>query len=288
MAISDIFRKLHEKHKVRKESKSSQASESSPRTTSQSLQQPSTLHQLLRSLDIDPQPASLFLSLPGEIRNKIYAYALDPVPPNIYIRAQPECVLALSILGTCRQIRSEALSLLCADRSFHLRGLFTANQFFTLVHDYMPNLRRVTICLAAGWQSESSQMAAERRTLLDHLELAEGLCELVVEIRMCLPREREWAHLEDPESVGAMFLLDVRSVVDRKNEPLNSGKVMRERFQMLCDQVGETDAGLVLKKELEEEDEAREEKVFKLRRWNSTDGLTEKVTLPVQIPDYAK
>lgn len=130
--------------------------------------------QLVESQQIQPQPDSLFLRLPGELRNRIYAYATYPSLSTILIQAYPEPVLSFPIFHICRQIRFEATSLLCSSKSFEISGLVTANRFFMLVQDHMAQLRRVLIRCTVAWRKESEALAVEKSELFDHLELATG------------------------------------------------------------------------------------------------------------------
>ena len=80
---------------------------------------------LIKHSEIQLQPESPLLRLPGELRNKIYGYVFSTVPeyPNLMVERdlqlkniidpyhqnpdRKDCNLSLAITQTCRQIRTE-------------------------------------------------------------------------------------------------------------------------------------------------------------------------------------
>lgn len=99
---------------------------------------------------------SLFLQLPGEIRNLIYNHA---VYPDLELLTIANCVipahfgtsvLSLPVFRVCRQIRVEALAVLCATKSFKIIGLPTANAFFDVVGTASEGVKSVYLVQNGG------------------------------------------------------------------------------------------------------------------------------------------
>ncbi|KAL1641589.1 hypothetical protein SLS61_010030 [Didymella pomorum] len=235
-----------------------------------------------------PQTASRLLSLPGEIRNKIYDFAVYPSLHTISLHRAPETVLSLPIFALCRQMRSEAISKLCSSKSFSLSGLRTANSFFEIIGDSVSDLRYVTIRSEADWRSGREEMAVEKATLLDHLELMTALRSLQLIVGGFPFAFEDEQQLNIASSVGAQFVFAVRSVVDHERVEVEEESVMRERFLALCDQLGALQAVHFLKEKLQKEHEERAEKVFQLVKLVSLEGVFEGVRLPLRMPEYLR
>ena len=235
-----------------------------------------------------PQTVSRLLSLPGEIRNKIYDFAIYPSLHIISLHRAPETVLSLPIFAICRQMRSEAISKLCSSKSFSLSGLRTATVLFEIIGDGVSNLRYVTIRSEANWRCGSEEMAVERVTLLDHLELMTSLRSLQVIVGGFPFAFEDEQQLDNASSVGAQFLYAIRSVVDHERVEVEEQRMMKERSLALCDQIGALQAVRFLKEKLKEEHEERGEKVFRLGKVVSLEGKLEGVRLPLRMPEYLR
>lgn len=232
------------------------------------------------------QSPSRLLSLPGELRNRIYALVIYPSLLAISVQHTPETVLSLPVFAICRQVRSEAVSKLCSSKSFSLFGLRTANTFLRMIGDGVSDLRFVTIRSETGWRTESGEMVVERANLLGHLELATSLRSLQFVVGDSILENQDVQHFENASSVGAQFLYAVRSVVDHERLGAAEDVVIRERFLTLSDQIGELQAVRTLKKKLQKEHEDRAEKVFRLSKLVSMEGSIGDVLLPLRIPEY--
>lgn len=232
-----------------------------------------------------PQKASQLLSLPGEIRNKIYEFAIYPSLSTISLHRAPETVLSLPIFAICRQMRSEAISKLCSNKSFSFSDLRTANAFFEMIGDGVSDLRFITICSEADWRSASEEISVEKVTLLDHLELATSLRFLQLIVGDFPLTFEDELQLENASSVGAKFLYAIRSIVDHERAEVGEERVMRERFLALCDQIGALQAVRSLKEKLKTEHEERADKVFRLGKVVSLEGNIESVMLPLRMPE---
>lgn len=253
--------------------------------------QATTSHQLFESRRIRSQPDSLFLSLPGELRNKIYAYAAYPSLSTILIQAQRDPVLTFPIFAhpifhICRQIRFEATSLLCSSKSFRITGLVTANRFFAFVQEHMALLKRVTIRDYSLWKDGSEAVAVEKSELLDHLELAAGLVKLVLVIGQCPLNKDDKAQLQDARSEGAKYVFGVRDVVNGEMNMLHRERVARETFLELCQQMDVNEATRVTKEKLEAEHKMREKKILKVRGTTVWGMGIKKLDLPMWSPDF--
>jgi hypothetical protein len=235
-----------------------------------------------------PQTASRLLSLPGEIRNKIYAYALYPSLSTITLHRAPQTVLPLHIFAICRQIRSEAISALCSSKAFSLFGLRTANAFFAMIGDGASDIRYVTIHCETDWRSESEGMAGRRVELLRYLELATSLRSLRLVVGDFPFTHQDELQLGCASSVGSQFLYAIRSVVDRERAWAEEERVVRERFLTLCDQMDALQAVRSLKEKLKKEHEERTEKVFQVGKRVSLQGDVKNVMLPLRVSEYLR
>lgn len=129
-------------------------------------------------------------------------------------------------------------------------------------------------------------MRIERSDFIDHLELAEGLEEVVFIVGGFPLHEEDREQLENPGSVGTRFLFDMRDVIDGENNRIYMERVSKERSLVLCEQVGAAQAIEMLREELRREHEVREEKAFKLYRPASHEGAIVRVELPAWMPDW--
>lgn len=232
------------------------------------------------------QKASRLLSLPGEIRNRIYDFAIYPSLSAIPLHHAPGTVLSLPIFAICRQMRSEAISKLCSSKSFSFSGLRIANAFFEVIGDGLKDLRFVTIYSETDWRSGSEEMAVEKVTLLDHLELATSLRSLQLVVGDFPLASQDEFQLETALSVGVQFLYAVRSVVDHERTEVEEERVIRERFLALCDQIGSLEAVCFLKEKLKKEHKERADRVFRVGRVASLEGNVKSVMLPLRLPEF--
>jgi hypothetical protein len=283
MTASKLIKKLFKRGDKKNAGASSTSTATAPSISPPHAPMMATILQTLL-----PQNASRLLSLPGEIRNKIYDFAIYPSLPTMSLHRAPETVLALPIFAICRQMRSEAISKLCSSKHFSLSGLRTVNAFFEMIGDGVRDLRYVTIRSEADWRSGSGAMAVERVALLDHLELATSLRSLQLIVGGFPFAFEDQYHMEHALSVGAQFLYAVRSVADHERAGIEEERVMRERFLALCDQIGALQAVRFLKEKLEKEHEDRVEKVFRLGKVVSLEGKLEGVMLPLRMPEHLK
>ena len=231
-----------------------------------------------------PQPASNLLSLPAELRNKIYTHAIYPSLPSISIHAHPPAVLTPPIFRVSQQTRAEALAILCETKELYISGLTTAVSLFEMLGPATRSLRRVTIRCEAGWREEGARMERVRREVVRWLCGATGVRQLTVVVGECRLSLRDGCHLEDVESVGVRFLYAVRDAVDAGVGGVQEGSVTKEGFLGLCGEVGKVQAVRVLREEVRGEHERREERVFRLRKVVSLEGRVEKLELPVRMP----
>jgi hypothetical protein len=232
------------------------------------------------------QPQSIFFCLPGEIRNKIYDYVTCPSLNSITILAHFKSILAFPVFRISRQIRFEALSLLCSSKSFDLNGLSTANRFFAAVREHVPQLKRLTIRCDEEWWLPSEDCTKMRRDFLGYLELAKGLEEVTIVVGRFPLSEECVAQLGDPSTLGMRFLCDARNTASRV-DVMKRERVVRERYSMLFRQGGLLHAFQVLELELAEES-VREQKMLKVCRPTRLDGTTVDLTLPAWMPDYTR
>ncbi|KAH6629873.1 hypothetical protein C7974DRAFT_454945 [Boeremia exigua] len=283
MTTSKLLSKLF-KRKSRKDETSDTATASASHTSSSVSTPAPTQHQLARTLQTRPQVASPFFSLPGELRNRIYAYATYPSLLSITIFQNPEPVLSANIFHLCRRIRSEAISHLCSSKSISLADLRTANKFFELVRDEMPSLRHITIRSDSAWRLGTAEVEVEKSVFLDYLELATGLKKLEMVVGQWPLSVQNRAQLCDAGSVGAGFLYAVRDLVDREVGGEELERVTMERLLALCKNFSAPRAVQDLKAALNEEYEQREVKVFRLYKVTSLEGGIERVELPMRMP----
>lgn len=235
-----------------------------------------------------PQKASQLLSLPGEIRNKIYEFTVYTSLSNISVHRTPQTVLSLPVFAICRQMRSEAISKLCSSKSFCLSDLRIANAFFEMIGDGVSHLRFVTICSETDWRNVSEEIAVEKRALLDHLKLATSLRSLHFVVGNFPLTSEDQRQLENASSAGARFLYAVRSTVDHERAEAEEELVMRERFLVLCDQIGALQAVRFSKEEVKMEHEERAYRVFRLGKVAGLEGKIESVMLPLRMPACPK
>jgi hypothetical protein len=282
MAPSKLLKKLVNKLKAKKEhvrdkTKNSKRKKSDHNSTSSSIRQ----HP-----PIALQPQSIFFCLPGEIRNKIYDYVTCPSLNSITILAHFKSILAFPVFRISRQIRFEALSLLCSSKSFDLNGLSTANRFFAAVREHVPQLKRLTIRCDEEWWSPSEDCTTKRKDFLEYLKLAKGLEEVTIVVGRFPLSEESVAQLGDPSSLGMRFLCDARSTASRV-DMAERKRVARERYSMLFRQGGLLYAVQVLERELAEES-VHEQRMLKVCRPTRLDGTTVELNLPACMPDYTK
>jgi hypothetical protein len=282
MAPSKFLKKLVDKLKAKKEhvrgkAKNSKTKHSDHNSTSSSIRQ----HPPIAS-----QPQSLFFSLPGEIRNKVYDYVTCPSLNSITILAHFKSILAFPVFRISRQIRFEALSLLCSSKLFDMNGLSTANRFFAAVREHVPQLKRLIIRCDEEWWLPSEDCTKKRRDFLEYLELAKGLEEVTIVVGRFPLSEECVAQLGDPSSLGMRFLCDARDTALRF-DVAERERVARERYSMLFRQGGLLHAVQVLELELAEES-VREQKMLKVCRPTRLDGTTVELTLPAWMPDYTR
>jgi hypothetical protein len=277
MAPSKFLKKVVDKLKAKKEHIRDKTKNSKTNLTSSSIRQ----HPPIAS-----QPQSLFFSLPGEIRNRIYDYVTCPSLNSITILAHFKFILAFPVFRISRQIRFEALSLLCSSKSFDLNGLSAANRFLAAVREHVPQLKRLTIRCDEEWWLPSEDCMKKRKDFLEYLELAKGLEEVTIVVGRFPLSEECAAQLGDPSSLGMRFLCDARDTVLRV-DVAERERVTRERYSMLFRQGGLLHAVQVLELELAEAS-VREQKMFKVCRPTRLDGTTMELTLPAWMPDYTR
>ncbi|KAH7391704.1 hypothetical protein BKA66DRAFT_568119 [Pyrenochaeta sp. MPI-SDFR-AT-0127] len=111
---------------------------------------------------------SLFLQLPGEIRNQIYSYAiyseLKTVTVANCVKAEQfgASVLNLPIFRICRQIRAEALSYLCATKTIRIFSIHTANAFFDAIGTSISDVKFLTLVQPASMITPGYQKHVDR------------------------------------------------------------------------------------------------------------------------------
>ncbi|OSS54082.1 hypothetical protein B5807_01684 [Epicoccum nigrum] len=282
MAPSKFFKKVINKLKAKKEHVREKTKNSKTKDSVHSFASSSTRQHP----PIASQPQSLLLSLPGELRNKIYDYVTCPSLDSIAILAQFKSILAFPVFRISRQIRVEALSLLCSSKLFDLNGLITANRFFASVREHMPQLKRLIIRCDEEWWLPSEDCTRGRKNFLQYLELAKGLEKVTIVVGRFPLSEKCVAQLGDPSSVGMRFLCDARDTVLRV-DAAERERATRERYSMLLGQGGLLHAIKALELELTEAS-VRGQNVFKVYRPTRLDGTTVELTLPAWMPDYTK
>ncbi|KAF2266268.1 hypothetical protein CC78DRAFT_152761 [Lojkania enalia] len=95
-----------------------------------------------------------FLKLPGELRNKIYAYLLFPSQEKLLIafankyRALAESCFQSPVFRLNRQIRAEAIAFLCANKQIHFQNAISALNFLRLVGEGgISNFKRISLTI---------------------------------------------------------------------------------------------------------------------------------------------
>ncbi|KAF2854468.1 hypothetical protein T440DRAFT_234319 [Plenodomus tracheiphilus IPT5] len=92
-----------------------------------------------------------FLRLPGEIRNQIYEYAIYPNLTMVQINSTDDAahlgsnVLSPSIFRASRQVRAEAISNLCANKTFQIFRIKTANVFFDVIGSAISEIKEILL-----------------------------------------------------------------------------------------------------------------------------------------------
>lgn len=282
MARSNFFKKVFNKLKAKKEHARDKTKNSKKKNSHHNLASSS----LRQHPPIASQPQSLFFSLPGEIRNKIYDYVTCPSLNSITILAHFKSILAFPVFRISRQIRFEALSLLCSSKSFDLNGLSAANRFLAAVREHVPQLKRLIVRCDEEWWLPSEDCTKLRKDFLEYLELSKGLEEVTIVVgRFPLSKECV-AQLRDPSSLGMRFLCDARDTVLTVDEAERE-RVTRARYGMLSRQGGFLHAVRVLESELTEAS-VLGQNMFKACRPTRLDGTTVELTLPAWMPDYAR
>ncbi|XPT02485.1 hypothetical protein M3J09_011602 [Ascochyta lentis] len=262
---------------------------SSPATRSSSTPGPATAQQSPQTQGIGSSSARSsktldFLSLPGEVRNLIYASAIFPSLKSIAIFHHADTFLVLPIFHVSRQVRNEAVSYLCAENSIYLSSLDVANDFFRIVGENgLRSLRRVTVRCADTWRSESTEASAKKDAFLGYLKLAMNLrCFQLVVGRFPLSREDE-AHLGSAHSSGAEFLHAARNVVD--GIEVNETETAPEgRSDEVHEQVGEGKGIECLK--VESRNDGTPRNVFQLCKANGVVGEVNPLELPSRLPAF--
>ena len=282
MAPSKFFKKVVAKLKAQKEhirdkTKNFKTKKSDHDFTPSSIRQ----HPPIAS-----QPQSLFFSLPGEIRNKIYDYVTCPSLNSITILVHFKPILAFHVFRISRQIRFEALSLLCSSKSFDLNGLSTANRFLAAVREHVPQLKRLIVRCDEEWWLPSRDCTKKRNIFLEYLELAKGLEKVTIVVGRFPLNEECVAQLGDPTSTGMKFLCDARDTVLRI-DVAERERATRERYDLLSREGGMLHAFKVLESEVTEAS-VRGQDTFKACRPTRADGTTVELTLPAWMPDYTR
>ncbi|KAF2624423.1 hypothetical protein BU25DRAFT_493705 [Macroventuria anomochaeta] len=285
MTTSKLFKRLF-KRRVKVDVGDYNTAASSCSAPSSSVLETITPQQLLLQ-QFRLQKASPLLSLPGEIRNQIYALAIYPSLTTITIFKHVETVLSFPIFHICHQVRLEAISYLCSSRVIYLSGLSIANQFFEMVGDGVKSLRHVTIRCEKAWREKGEEVDIERNELLGYLELATGLQQLEFVVGEYPLSVRDETGLQDVQSVGAKFLYAVRYVVDGESG-IQEERETKERFLRLREDVGALQAVRFLNDKLKEEHEQRAEKVFRLRNVMSLEESIGELKLPVRMWEYLR
>ncbi|EUC42226.1 hypothetical protein COCMIDRAFT_29141 [Bipolaris oryzae ATCC 44560] len=141
-----------------------------------------------------------FLDLPGELRNQIYAYSIYPDLSSIFVAncTKPEhfgaTILHLPIFRTCRQIRAETLSYLCATLQLGFLGIHSAVLFFSLAGKAASEIKSLFLIepLCIGEEYTESKETVEQ--FLRALEAMRELSEIQVNNigRLTPPDQKTW------------------------------------------------------------------------------------------------
>jgi hypothetical protein len=286
MSASKLVKKLL-KLKTKDEHGGYNASTSSSAVPSSPGLATTTAQQLPRHLLTASNSTSNFFSLPGEIRNQIYAHVTYPSLDTISIYHHPEIILSIPVFHICHQIRSEAISYLCSNKTFYFSSLTDVNNFFSMISaGAMPSLRHITIC-DQDWCVQSSNAEGKRTELLEWLKHATSLKRLDFIIGRFLFGVQDGNHLEPASSPGVEFLYALRDTVDK--EDYGEGeRGLEERFGRLCEDLGVEQAVRNLRERLIKEDEMREEKVFRLQKVVSLEGKVEELKMPCRKPGFLR
>ncbi|EUC38594.1 hypothetical protein COCCADRAFT_32254 [Bipolaris zeicola 26-R-13] len=152
-----------------------------------------------------------FLHLPGELRNQIYAYTIYPNMGSILLVNcnKPEhfgaTILHLPIFRTCRQIRAETLSYLCATFQLRFFGIHSAVVFFSLAGKAAAEIRSLVVIrpvLVEQHYEESKETVERFFSVLETMsELSEMQLEKLADWTM--PGQRD-AKLEFARRLGKL------------------------------------------------------------------------------------
>ncbi|KAI8936094.1 hypothetical protein NX059_007593 [Plenodomus lindquistii] len=100
---------------------------------------------------VPAQGTTGFLHLPGEIRNQIYALAIYPSLSKVQITHTTKPahlgsnVVSPPIFRASRQIRSEAISYLCANKAFQILRIRSANVFFEFIGPAIAEIKEIAV-----------------------------------------------------------------------------------------------------------------------------------------------
>ncbi|KAJ4321319.1 hypothetical protein N0V94_002951 [Neodidymelliopsis sp. IMI 364377] len=226
------------------------------------------------------EPPTL-LSLPGELRNQIYAYVLFPSHPSLTIFSAPNPLLSHPLFITSRQLRHEAITHLCATKDINFGSIKTANDFFAAVGEQgVRSLRRMSVRCPDAWYVCSREMDERREEFLGYLSIARGLRSCEVVVGRGAGKDREGNAVLAARERGVEFLVKMREILDGRDETARD--VMKERLTELCAEVqNEVVAVQLLREECEIGAEGSEEtKVF---RWSRRKGAAAEPRLNAQI-----
>ena len=283
MTASKLIKKLF---KLKSKSKDGDCnnSSSSSTTSSSSGVAFATRPKLPQHLAAAHNTTSRFLSLPGEIRNRIYIYATYVSISTISVHHHPETIFSLPIFHICHQIRSEAISHLCAAKAFYFDGLVMANEFLDIIGpDAMPDLRVIAI-RDQEWREQSGRMEEERGELVDWLELAVSLKKLDYIVGGLPFGVDDEQHISSASSPGAKWAFKVRDTVDKENYEEEEEGDLEERSGTLCEDLGRDQPVRNLREQSSKENETREKKVFRVHKMVSLQGKTEEIMMPCRKP----
>ena len=140
-----------------------------------------------------------FLDLPGELRNQIYAYSIYPDLPSILVAncTKPEhfgaTLVHLPIFRTCRQIRAETLSYLCATFQLGFLGIHDAVLFFSLAGEAVLEIKSLVMIRPVLVEEEYKECKETVEQFFSALETMSKLSEMRLEglANWTMPHQRD-------------------------------------------------------------------------------------------------
>ncbi|EMD91172.1 hypothetical protein COCC4DRAFT_60016 [Bipolaris maydis ATCC 48331] len=125
-----------------------------------------------------------FLDLPGEIRNQIYAYSIYADLSSLFVAncTKPEhfgaTVLHPPLFRTCRQIRAEAFSYLCATCQLGFLGIRSAVLFFSLVGEAVSEIKSLAVTRPVVYDREYKERKDIVEQFFSTLDTMSGLSKI--------------------------------------------------------------------------------------------------------------